>query len=68
VHIDNREERLSKKVRDAQLAHTPFLIVIGDKEANSNDVSYRRYGSEETTVTDLDSFIDLLKETIKSKK
>ncbi|WP_052663062.1 threonine--tRNA ligase [Mycoplasmoides pirum] len=45
--IDSRDERLSKKIRDAQIQKIPLQIVIGDNEAkNLEEINYRQYGSE----------------------
>lgn len=59
--LDLREERLSKKIRDAQIKKIPLQIVIGDKEAENLDViNYRRYGSENAETIALSDFFKML--------
>lgn len=55
-------------MRDAQLHKIPYNLIIGDKERDNNEVSYRKFGSEETVTMNLDEFVALLKEEIESKK
>ncbi len=47
VELDSRPEKLGLKIREAQMAKTPYLVVIGDREAKEGAVSPRRYGSKE---------------------
>ena len=68
VELDSRDEKLSYRMRDAQLHKIPYNLIIGDKERDNNEVSYRKFGSEETVTMSLDAFVDLLKEEIESKK
>lgn len=63
VEIDNRNERLSKKIRDAQISKTCFQIIVGDNEISKKDIiSYREYSKEETITLPFDEFISLLNE------
>ncbi|MEE3927967.1 threonine--tRNA ligase [Mycoplasmopsis ciconiae] len=55
--VDLREERLSKKMREAQMSKAKFILVLGDKEQQENLISYREYGKQETHTCDLDQFI-----------
>ena len=68
VELDSRDEKLSYRMRDAQLHKIPYNLIIGDKERDNNEVSYRKFGSEETVTMNLDEFVALLKEEIESKK
>ncbi|QBQ07433.1 threonyl-tRNA synthetase [Spiroplasma gladiatoris] len=67
AEIDKRDERLSYKVRDAQIKKIPYQLVIGANEEKNNDITYRMYGSEESTTIKLEEFIKMLKEIIDKK-
>lgn len=68
VEYNQSDDRLSKKIRDAQIQKIPYQLVIGDNEIKENKVSYRKYGSQESVVVDLNEFINLINNEIKSKK
>ncbi len=68
VDIDIREEKLGRKMRDAQMKKTPYTLVLGDNEKENNTVNYRCLGSEEQTELDLESFITKIKNEIDTKK
>ena len=67
VNLDDRGEKLSYKMRESQTKKIPYTLIIGDKEKDSNSVSYREFGSTETTNISTLEFIDLLKDEIKNK-
>ncbi|MFA5006072.1 MAG: threonine--tRNA ligase [Candidatus Izemoplasmatales bacterium] len=68
AEIDDREEKLGYKIREAQTQKVPFQLVLGDKEVADRTVTYRRYGEQEQTTLPLDAFIALVKsEKPKSK-
>lgn len=68
VDLDLRNERISKKIRESQMAKIPYQIVIGDKEMNDHNlVSYRKYGSENVYTISFDEFIQMLKQEILQK-
>ncbi|MFR3686347.1 MAG: threonine--tRNA ligase, partial [Enterococcus sp.] len=64
VEVDDRNEKLGYKIRQAQTQKIPYLLVIGDKEVNDATVNVRRYGSEEQEVQDLNMFVDAIKADI----
>ena len=55
--VDARDERIGRKIRDAELAKTPYLLVVGEKEAQDNLVSVRRHGEGDLGSMPLDAFI-----------
>ncbi|PPE06497.1 threonine--tRNA ligase [Mesoplasma corruscae] len=67
THIDNRDERLSYKIRDAQIKKIPYQLVIGETEKSNKTVTFRMYGSEEQTTILLNQFVNILINKIKSK-
>jgi threonyl-tRNA synthetase len=61
VHLDDRSERMNLKIREAQLQKIPYMIVVGDKEAESSAVSVRLRSGEDLgsmAVSDLISRIE----------
>lgn len=64
VNVDVRGEKLGYKIREAQMQKIPYLLVLGDKEIESNGVNVRRYGQKETEEMSLDQFIKNIKEDI----
>ncbi len=65
---DYREEKLGKKIREAQIAKIPYQLVIGDEEVKNNTVTYREYGKTEQTTVTIDEFIALINERVSSHK
>ena len=63
--IDDRSEKIGKKIRDTELARVPYMLVIGEKEMTDNKVSVRRQGKGDLGVQDVESFIKEIKSEIK---
>lgn len=61
-------ETLGKKIREAEIQKIPYLLIIGDKEIESNKVSIRQRGKGDLGQMKLEKFIDKIKEEIKEKK
>ncbi|MDY0023359.1 MAG: threonine--tRNA ligase, partial [Candidatus Izemoplasmatales bacterium] len=68
VEMDDRDEKLGYKIREAQTKKIPYQLVVGDKEVESDEVTYRRYGEQEQTTVKVDEFIELIKKEIAEKK
>ena len=66
--VDDRNEKLGYRIREAQTGKTPIQIVVGDGEVESNGVTVRRYGSKEQTKMSAEDFYKVLREEIASKK
>ncbi len=64
--IDNRDEKLGYKIREAQTKKIPYQLVCGDNEASNNLVTYRKHGSNETVTVSIDEFIEKIKNEINS--
>ncbi len=67
VDLDSREEKLSYKMRESVISKVPYTLIIGDKERDNNQISYRLRGSNETFTLSLEDFINKLNEEIKNK-
>jgi threonyl-tRNA synthetase len=65
--IDSRAEKIGYKIREAQLEKNPYMLVIGDKEAESKAVSVRSRDIGELGSLDVDAFIDVLLKEVKER-
>lgn len=68
VELDNRDEKLSYKIRESQTHKIPFTLIIGQNEVDNNLISYRKFGTTETVTISIDELIILLKKAIKNKE
>ncbi|CAM3979840.1 threonine--tRNA ligase [Staphylococcus schweitzeri] len=68
VNIDDRNEKMGYKIREAQMQKIPYQIVVGDKEVENNQVNVRRYGSQDQETIEKDEFIWSLVDEIRLKK
>ena len=68
VEIDDRNEKIGKKIRDTELAKVPYMLVIGEKEMNEKQVSVRRQGKGDAGVKGLDEFVKDLVSEIKERR
>ncbi|HDF4418533.1 TPA: threonine--tRNA ligase [Staphylococcus aureus] len=68
VSIDDRNEKMGYKIREAQMQKIPFQIVVGDKEVENNQVNVRQYGSQDQETVEKDEFIWNLVDEIRLKK
>ncbi|MCD8914916.1 threonine--tRNA ligase [Staphylococcus simulans] len=68
VEIDDRNEKMGYKIREAQMHKIPYQLVIGDKEIENNEVNVRQYGSKEQETVEKDEFIWNLVDEIRLKK
>ena len=67
VEVDARSERVNLKVRQAQLAKIPYMLVVGDKEVAASTVSVRLRSTEQLTTQSIDSFKKTIRKAIKAK-
>ena len=67
VEVDHRNEKIGKKIREAQLEKVPYMLVIGDKEAESGTVSVRHRADGDLGVMETAAFMAQLKELVDSK-
>ena len=68
VEIDDRSEKIGKKIREAELSKVPYMLVIGEKEMNENKLSVRRQGKGDAGSQDIASFISSIVDEIKQRK
>ena len=67
VKLDTRNEKLSYKMRESQVKKVPITIILGDKEKENGDISYRLFGEKDTNTLKIAEFFELVKEKIKNK-
>ena len=68
VKVDIRDEKLGYKMRESQTKKIPITLIIGDNEVNNKQISYRKYGSQETFTFEIDEFISEMNKCLKEKK
>ena len=68
VEIDDRNEKMGYKIREAQMQKIPYQIVVGDKEVENNEVNVRKYGSQDQETIERDEFIWNLVDEIRLKR
>jgi len=67
VRVDNRQEKLGKKIREAQIKKIPFILVLGDQERDNQSVTVRKYGQQALNEKPLQQFVEELKQEILQK-
>lgn len=60
VEMDYREEKLGYKIREAQMKKIPYMLVLGDKEVESDSVNVRKYGSKDSETVAFAEFLEKL--------
>ena len=68
AEVDDRNEKIGKKIRDTELMKVPYMLVIGEKEMNDNCVSIRRQGKGDLGSKELLSFVIELSEEISERR
>ncbi|MBM0868081.1 threonyl-tRNA synthetase [Staphylococcus auricularis] len=68
VEIDDRNEKMGYKIREAQMQKIPYQLVVGDKEVENQEVNVRKYGSKDQETVEKDEFIWNLIDEIRLKK
>jgi threonyl-tRNA synthetase len=68
VELNNSEESMQKRIRNAEKQKVPYMLVVGEKEQNEDIVAVRARGRQDLGVMKLDEFLDKIKEEIEEKK
>ncbi|MGD6833311.1 threonine--tRNA ligase [Sutcliffiella halmapala] len=58
VEMDERNEKIGYKIREAQMQKIPYMLVIGDNEIQERDVNVRKYGEQKSETISLEKFVD----------
>lgn len=64
VEMDDREEKLGYKIREAQMQKIPYMLVLGDKELEAGNVNVRKYGEQQSESIPFAEFLERLKEEV----
>ena len=64
VNLDDRNEKLSYKMRESQIKKIPLTLILGDREKESKTISYRKYSSQDTTTVSQEEFLEYLEKRI----
>lgn len=67
VELDARSEKLSYRLREAQIQKVPYILVLGNNERNDRTISYRLHGQQKTTTVSIDAFVEKLANEIDNK-
>ncbi len=68
VELDDRNEKLGYRLREAQTKKIPYTIILGDQEKQAKTISYRLFGQKDTTTVSKQDFIKLITEEINTRK
>ena len=66
--IDERNEKIGKKIRDTELMKVPYMLVIGEKEVNEGKASIRRQGKGDLGARSVDEFLNEIVEEVKERR
>jgi threonyl-tRNA synthetase len=66
--VDDRNEKIGKKIREAELMRVPYMLVVGEKEMNEEKVAVRRQGKGDVGVKQVDDFINEIVLEIKERR
>ena len=67
VELDDRSDKIGKKIRDTELAKVPYMLVVGEKEMADNKVAVRRQGKGDLGVQGIEEFIAQITKEIKER-
>jgi threonyl-tRNA synthetase len=67
VEVDDRSEKIGKKIRDTELAKVPYMLVVGEKEMNDRKVAVRRQGKGDLGVRSIEDFVAEIRHEIKER-
>jgi len=68
AEVDDRNEKIGKKIRDTEVMKVPYMLVVGEKEMNENKISIRRQGKGDLGARGVEEFINEITEEIKERK
>ena len=63
--VDDRNEKIGRKIRDNEMKHIPYMLVVGEKEANEKTVNVRKQGSQQQSTMTAAAFAQLIQDEVK---
>ena len=67
IEVDERNEKIGYKMREAQVQKIPYMLVVGDQEVENGTVSVRKHGERDTVTMSIDEFVAMLQNKIDTK-
>lgn len=67
-HIDNRNETVGKKIREAEMNKIPYMLIIGQEEEKNGTVSVRKHGGEDLGMLSISDFSEMIRDKIKASR
>lgn len=64
--VDSRNETIGKKIRESEMSKIPFMLIVGDQEAQDQTISVRKHGGEEIGAISVEGFAQLVKKEIET--
>ena len=66
-YVDHRDEKMGRKIRDTEVKKIPFMLIVGEKEIETNSVSVRKHGGDDLGIMKIDDFINYFQAEIKNE-
>jgi len=63
---DNRNETIGKKIRDAEVSKVPYMLIVGEQEAENGTVSVRKHGEGDIGTMSIEDFAEIIKKEVQS--
>ena len=68
VELDDREEKVGYRMRESVMKKIPFTLILGQNEVDNKTISYRNFGSQDTTTLSQEEFVNMIKQVVDNKK
>jgi threonyl-tRNA synthetase len=68
VEVDDSDERMQAKIRDAQMEKVPYMLIVGDREMEAGQVNLRRRDEEKVGAMSVDAFVALAREAVEERR
>ena len=65
--VDDRNEKIGKKIREAEIGKIPFMLIVGEKEVEMNKMAVRQRGEGDLGVMEVNEFVKLINEKIEQE-
>jgi threonyl-tRNA synthetase len=66
--IDMRNEKIGRKIRDAEMKKVPYMLIVGEKEMNETSVSVRKHGQGDLGSMSVEEFIAMIEQQVKDEQ
>ena len=68
VEVDSRSEKVGKKIREAELAKIPYLLIVGEKEQEAGSVAVRQSGGGDQTTEPVNAFVTRIQDEVETEQ